>query len=220
MPKTHTVKQGEYISSIARQYGFTDYRKIWDDPQNATLKSKRKNPNVLFPGDELIIPDRETKEVSGSTEKRHRFQVSLPRLKLRLVLEDLYEKPIANAKCLLRVDGQEYELTTNGIGKIEQLIPATAEAAQLIIQDPQTPLQDLVVPIKIGHLDPIDELSGQLARLNNLGYNAGPLPDNSDADNKNMLQSAVEEFQCDHSLSVDGVCGSNTQTKLLEAHGC
>jgi len=31
--------------------------------------------------------------------------------------------------------------------------------------------------------------------------------------------SAVEEFQCDNGLTVDGDCGPNTQAKLKEVHG-
>jgi hypothetical protein len=220
MPTNHTVKQGEFLSAIAEQYGFTDHAKIWDDPANAELKAKRKNPNVLFPGDVLSIPDKETKEVAGGTEQRHRFQARVSRLKLRLVLEDMCEHPIANAKCRLRVEAEEYELTTNGNGKIERVIPAAAESAQLLIQDPRTPLRDLLIPVKIGHLDPVDEVSGQCARLNNLGYHAGPLPSNTEKANQLRLRSAIEEFQCDHNLSVDGVCGPNTQAKLLAIHGC
>lgn len=47
------------------------------------------------PGDLLFIPDKGEKEESESTEKRHCFKLKTERLKLRLVLEDLYEKPIA-----------------------------------------------------------------------------------------------------------------------------
>jgi nucleoid-associated protein YgaU len=53
----HTVVQGEYLSKIARSYGFSDYRTIWEHPKNAALKQARQNPNVLFPGDRLFIPD-------------------------------------------------------------------------------------------------------------------------------------------------------------------
>jgi hypothetical protein len=53
----HTVVQGEYLSKIARNYGFSDYRTIWEHPKNAALKQARQNPNVLFPGDRLFIPD-------------------------------------------------------------------------------------------------------------------------------------------------------------------
>src|SRR5215831_12992442 len=166
MAKYHTVKQGEYLSKIARHYGFTDYHTIWDHAENATLKQKRQNPNVFFPGDLLYIPDTASKEVAGATTQRHRFQVQRPSLELRLVLEDMYEEPIAHAICELRVENQVDLLTTDGQGRIDQTIPGTAERASLLIQDPQTPFQDVVIPIKIGHLDPVEEVSGQQARLN------------------------------------------------------
>ena len=35
-----------------------------------------------------------------------------------------------------------------------------------------------------------------------------------------MFLSAIEEFQCDHGLVVDGKCGPATQAKLKQVHGC
>src|SRR5262249_8508870 len=96
----------------------------------------------------------------------------------------------------------------------------TAERASLIIKDPQTPLDDVVIPIKVGHLDPVEEVSGQQARLNNLGYFAGPLEGKTEEENQALFLSAIEEFQCDHGLRVDGICGPQTQAKLKEVHGC
>jgi hypothetical protein len=124
-------------------------------------------------------------------------------------VRDLDSRPIANTPCKLVVEGKTYPLTTDGNGKIEQLIPATAESGKLTIGE-------LEVPIKIGHLDPVDEITGWTARLNNLGYHAGSATDPADA----QIRSAVEEFQCDYGLTVDGVCGPATQGKLKEIHGC
>lgn len=216
MSDVHIVEQGEHLSQIAKVYGFPDYKILWDHPENANLKKLRKNPNILFPGDEVFIPDKEEKEESGSTDKRHTFVVDKETLKLRLVLEDIYEKPISGAQCALLVGDQTFQLTTDGKGKLEQDIPLDAQEATLVIRGDQTPFQNEIIPIKIGHLDPVEEISGQVARLNNLGYFPGPL-DGSDPD---AFQSSVEEFQCDHSLKVDGDCGTNTQTKLKEVHGC
>lgn len=220
MSTFHTVVQGEHLSGIAKKYGFSSYKTIWDHGQNAELKKERQNPNVIFPGDRLFIPDKDMKEVSKNTEKRHPFKLKTEKLKLRLVLEDMYEKPIANAKVELRTDSGDFKLTTNGQGKIEQDIKPTDEQAFLTIKDPQTPINDILIPINIGDLDPVDKISGQKARLNNLGYFAGPLEGKSEEENKTMFLSAVEEFQCDHGLVVDGKCGPNTQAKLKQAHGC
>ncbi|MGA2098862.1 MAG: peptidoglycan-binding protein [Candidatus Acidiferrum sp.] len=216
MPENYTVQQGDHLSSIAKDNGFTDYTIIWNHPKNADLKNKRQNPNILLPGDEIFIPDMEEKQESGATDKKHTFKVDKTTLKLRLVLEDIYEKPIAGAQCALLIDGQVYQLTTDGNGKLEQEIPLDAKEGVLTIRGDQTPFANEVLPIKIGHLDPIDEVSGQVARLNNLGYFAGPV-DGSDTD---AFNSAVQEFQCDNSLTVDGDCGPQTQSKLKQVYGC
>lgn len=216
----HTVVQGEHLSSIAKKYGFSTYKTIWDHPQNAELKKERQNPNVIFPGDELFIPDKGEKEEPRETEEKHRFELKTDKLKLRLVLEDLYEKPIANAKCELYVENEKFDLTTDGQGKIERDIKPTDKRAFLTIKDTQTPINEIIIPVKIGDLDPETKESGQKARLNNLGYFAGPLEGKSEEENKAMFLSAVEEFQCDHGLVVDGKCGPATQAKLKQVHGC
>jgi hypothetical protein len=242
----YTVQQGDYLSKIAKQNGFLDYHIIWDHPSNAQLKQQRQNPNVLFPGDQVFIPDMEERDESGCTEKRHTFVVNKQPLKLRLVLEDIYEQPIANAACLLLVDGQTFQVTTDGDGKTEQEIPADSKEGSLVISDDQTPFQNSAIPIKIGNLDPVDQVSGQIARLNNLGYFAGDIDQTQEtgggtgsdvsgnqgngsngegsgdttAPGNDPFRSAVEEFQCDQGLQVDGICGPQTQAKLKQVHGC
>ena len=206
---THTVKQGDHIAKFAAQYSFADYRTIWDHPNNAALKEQRQNPNVLWPGDKVCVPPKEIKKVLSETAKRHRFQVTTQKIMLRLAVRDLDSQPMADTPCVLEVDGSSYQLTTDGDGKIEQQIPKNAESGKLKIGE-------IEVPIKIGHLDPVEELTGWRARLNNLGYRAGASDDPADP----QLLSAVEEFQCEHDLTVDGVCGPQTQGRLKEVHGC
>jgi hypothetical protein len=214
MSGTYKVQQGDHLSSIAKAFGFSDYQTIWNDPNNATLKALRVNPNVLFPGDTLFIPDKVPTQYPKPTDQTHQFVKHQPDLKLCLVLEDIYEKPIAGAACTLQVGANSFKVTTDGTGRLEQDIPPDAHAAVLVIQDTQTPFQGTNIPIKIGNLDPVEEASGQVARLNNLGYFPG---DGTDAA---ALESAIEEFQCDNGLTVDGICGPQTQAKLKQVHGC
>jgi Putative peptidoglycan binding domain/LysM domain len=216
MADSYIVKQGDHLSRIANKYGFTDYHSIWDHADNAALKQQRKNPNVLYPGDQLYIPDRKEGEYSRNTDIKHRFLVRKRKPKLRLVLEDIYEKPIANAKCVLVLESGSRSVTTDGQGKIEQDISPNDHDALLIIQDTETAFNDTDIPIKIGNLDPVEEISGQIARLNNLGYFAGVIGEKDD----DAFLSAVEEFQCDHGLQVDGDCGPATQSRLKQVHGC
>jgi Putative peptidoglycan binding domain len=208
MPQ-HTVKQGDHISRITEQYRFRDYHTIWDHPNNAALKQKRQNPNVLFPGDQLFIPDKQYKKIGRATTKTHKFKIKTQTVMLRLVLRDLNSEPFRNLPCKLEVEGKTYQLKTNADGLIEQLIPKTAETGSITFQQ-------FVVPLRIGHLDPVEEITGWRARLNNLGYNAGKSDDVQDP----QLRSAVEEFQIDYNLKVDGNFGPQTGAKLKEVHGC
>jgi hypothetical protein len=77
---------------------------IWEHTNNRALKDKRKNPNILFPGDQLFIPVKEEKQVPVATDAEHKFSVTVPKLKLALVLEDQFRKPLADVRCKLIID--------------------------------------------------------------------------------------------------------------------
>src|SRR5262249_23578967 len=192
--------QGDHLSKIALARGFIDYRTIWDHPNNAELKKKRENPHVLSPGDKVFVPDKEVREESRPTDQRHRFKRVGRVLMLRLALKDFDHEPLADTPCELHVEGTVHALRTDKSGRIERAIPTGAETAMLIFQDPLVPF-DLSIPIRIGHLDPVDEVTGQKARLRNLGYFAGPVDGTADEG----FGFAVQEFQCDYGLTVDGV---------------
>ncbi|HSR13565.1 MAG TPA: peptidoglycan-binding protein [Thermodesulfobacteriota bacterium] len=216
MPE-YTVKQGDTLPKIAAKHGFQDYQTICNHPQNSTLKKKRQNPNILYPGDKVFIPEKDGKEVSGGTDQKHTFKRKGKPLILRIKLVDMRNKPLAGADCELHIEGNVYCLTSDSQGRIEHEIPPSAEDGRLVVKNPAAPPEG--IPIRIGHLDPIEEVSGWKARLNNLGYNAGPIDDKE----TEPLRSAVEEFQIDHfkdPAQVDGKCGPKTQAKLKEVHGC
>ena len=231
MGKTHFVVQGEYLSKIARAHGFADFHTIWDAPENKDLKEKRKNPNVLYPGDKLVIPDKEIREESRATEKKHKFELQGEKLTLRIKLMDLKNKPVEGHECTLIVEGDSKEFKTKSDGILEEEISTDHGTGKLLDRgkpDPKLPFNPpLEVPLKVGHLDPEDKVSGQIARLNNLGYNAGEVPEHplTDSEERKLgkspqFLSAVEEFQCDHKLTVDGKCGPKTQAQLKDVHGC
>jgi N-acetylmuramoyl-L-alanine amidase len=163
----------------------------------------------LTPGDELFVPDKLLKREARPTGAKHRFTAPVQPLVLRVVVKNFDDQPVANTPCKLQVEDQTFQLKTDGHGKIEKEIPKNAESGKLTVGDQE-------FPVKIGHLDPVDLVSGFRARLNNLGYNAGESDDLDDP----QLRSAIEEFQCDQHLTVDGVCGPQTQNKLKQVHGC
>lgn len=221
MSHYHTVRQGEHLSSIAKMHGFDDYKLLWDRGENSGLQQKRQNPNVLFQGDQVFIPDKIIKDCACSTDKQHEFEVLRKPLQLRLKLENAYYKPLANTACQLVVLTDVFNLNSDDSGSIEHEIPKTAQNATLFIkQVVQTRAREipirLEVAVRIGHLDPVEEKSGQAARLANLGYYRGDM----DPIDEDELLSSIEEFQCENGVTVDGKCGPVTQAKLKAIHGC
>ncbi len=227
MAKYYYIQQGDHLSKVARENGFADYHTIWDAAENKDLKDKRKNPNILFPGDKVFIPDKETREESRATEQKHQFELQGEPLELRIVLMGLKKKPLEGHQCTLTVEGDVEEITTQTDGLLKKEIAEDAQAGKLVDHGKPGDKSGLEreIPLKIGHLDPVDEISGQMARLNNLGYLAGDPTTRlgtpqEEEDRYRQFQSAIEEFQCDYALQVDGVCGKQTQAKLVEVHGC
>lgn len=206
----YQARQGDHLSRIAANFGFSGYRSIWDHPNNADLKKTRQTPHILLPGDNLFIPDREVRVETRSTDQRHRFLYPGTPLMLIIVLKDNDYQPLANADCELRVESDSGKLTTNGSGLLQKPIKSQDANGGVVIN--QTEME-----FRIGDLDPIDSITGQQARLNNLGYSAGRVGAKVDPE---QMRSAVEEFQCDQHLTVDGICSPGTQARLKATHGC
>lgn len=211
MGRYRVVEEGEHVPRIAAAEGFRDFKSVWDDPSNAALRRTR-DPCVLNPGDELYVPDKEYKAVVAETGKTHLFVVKQGLLRLRLVVKDVSNEPLSSVPCELRAGASAPAVTLDANGGLDRAIPMQTEACELT-------LPDRTIGLLVGHLDPLDKPSGQRARLSNLGYFLSDAELGSDED-KAAFRSAIEEFQCDHGLLVDGKCGPATQARLKAIHGC
>jgi hypothetical protein len=205
----HKVVEGEHISKIALKYHFSDYNIIWDHGNNADLKTRRPNPNVLNPGDTVFVPDKTPKTETRATALTHTFKIEIPKLEVWIQILDFDGAPANALPSNIKVESDEASLNCGPTGLLRKPILRNDENGHLTVESLR-----IDVPFKIGHLDPVDEPTGCQARLNNLGYNAGPVG------NPEPLQfrSAVEEFQCDNDLPVTGECDDATKAKLLELH--
>jgi len=208
MPKIR-VKQGDSVSSIATAHGFS-WKTVWDHAENAELKELREDPNVLYEGDELFVPERTLKQESAATEAMHRYRrLDIPD-KLRLQI--LYEGEVqASASYVLDVDGQAFEGTTDGDGWIEQPISPEAHRARLTVGDGD---DALVFQLELGHLEPIDEPGGAEARLRNLGYD----PDQISGDSDDAFREALLAFQKAQELEETGELDEDTAGLLRDEH--
>ena len=206
----HAVQQGECLSSIAESYGFTVDR-LWKLSENAGLKQQRKNPNVLFPGDVVFIPEKDDRVESCGTGKRHQFRLDRrPPVELRLRLLSAGE-PIVDEPYRLEIEGTAVEGTTDGQGRILQTIPHSATEALLRVDN-----KHLMLRLALGSLDPLTEITGVQARLNNLGFRCGDV----DGQLSPKTRVALESFQETYNLTANGEPSVETQDKLKELHGC
>ena len=202
-----TVDLGDSIPSIAKENGFF-WETIWNHPQNAALKAKRKDPNILFPGDQVFVPDLRLKEESRGTNARHKFKLKGEKVKFKLQLLML-DQPRKNEPYTLEVDGKLLKGTLDGEGKLEQTVPANAKTGKLILRGGKEQY-----PVNFGHLNPIDEVSGVQQRLNNLGFQAGA----EDGQQSDELKSALLAFQTKYKLNATGALDAATKSKLQEFH--
>jgi putative peptidoglycan binding protein len=203
----HVVSDGECISSIAFQEGFF-WETIWNHPQNADLKKLRKDPNILFGGDVVFVPDKQTKQASRSTGAHHKFLKKNNLVTLRLRLLDEF-KPRAGVKYTLIVGNLTLAGQTDAAGHLSQKVPADATSAQLFTDEDGYSLD-------IGPLGPITENLGVQHRLRNLGY----LGDDNDGEITDTTTEAITRFQKEHGLNPTGELTDSTRAKLQQVHGC
>jgi N-acetylmuramoyl-L-alanine amidase len=213
MATIHVVVDGEHLPGIAAKFGFSSFRTILDHPENAEIKKQRSNPNVLVPGDRIFIPDRELRNEDAATGQRHQFVRAGEVLELRVKVLDLSEKALPGP-CELAIELARVPMTESQNIFTAPILPdATRVAMEFTTPEPGKSGPQKF-PLFVGGLDDIKEFSGQQQRLNNLGYFAG-----FSAKSTAQFKWAVEEFQADKQLVVDGVCGPATQKALLKAHG-
>ncbi|CAN5286891.1 hypothetical protein BH10PSE17_BH10PSE17_33490 [soil metagenome] len=210
MSTTHVVAPGEHLSGIAEKFGFRDFHTVWDHPSNAALKKQRVNPHVLHPGDSVFIPDKTPRNDPAPTDQKHQYRLDSTDLKLRIALRDFDNQPMTGMACVLVVAGRTFNLKSDGDGIVQTPIPKSATDGVL-----RLPELDVEHALKIGFLEPLDEDAGWHARLINLGYYDGQVED-ADSD---QIRSAVEEFQCDNQLTINGELDGATRAKLKEIHG-
>ena len=209
----YIVQPGDCMASIAVQYKFF-WETLWNLPENADLKKLRQDPYVLFPGDQVFIPDLRVKEIPCATDQEHIFQKKGAQERLRIVITDEDDNPITNQPYVLEVDQNlRFDGQTDGRGAIEQTIPPNAWKGHLVVGEGDDQREYFV---SLGRVDPVGEISGAQGRLLNLGYYDGQVDGQSSA----QTTTALLLFQDKYQLPPSGENDDATQAKLKEIFGC
>lgn len=215
MPRFHRAVTGDCFASIAQRFGFADYHVLYDHAQNAQIKRRRPNPNMLVPGDMVVIPDRTEREESRSTGNVHAFRAASLQVKLRIVIRDMADQPLASRPYTLSFNEETRTGTLDGTGLLDVTVPAQITTATLAVQ-PTDDSGDVRFQwtLDIGSLQPPDTVSGQQARLNNMGCAAGI----EDGQIGSRTHAGTRRFQHKASLDESGTINTETHDRLKTDH--
>ncbi len=212
--KRYVVRQGDTLLRIALAFGL-EPRRIWDEPKNAALVKKR-DPDMLAPGDVLCIPPPPPPALELAPKTSNRFRAKVPEVDLRVAFHG-ERGPLAAERYELRGLGEEpVKGRLDALGALALKLPLDVEELELTFVDRQ-----VKHAIAVGHLDPIDEMSGVAARLVHLGY--GPVGRPGDPfvfGDDESLAEGVSAFQRGAGLEPSGVAGDDTRSRLRAIHGC
>jgi hypothetical protein len=207
----YVVKQGDCIESIAFNSGHF-WKTLWDHPDNQQLRAVRKNPNVLLAGDKVLVPDIRIKQETGATQQRYRFRRKGVPAKLVMIFKDENDQPRADVPYVLEIDGTMSSGQTDAQGAIKVSIPPNASRGKLVLVTGDGEEQ---YELNLGHIDPVEEISGAKQRLSALGFAVGE----ADCVWGPASRAAISDFQAKHSLNVTGEPDQATREKLVQQYG-
>lgn len=212
------VGENESTSSLAKKLGYY-WKDIWEHGENAKLREKRKDPNVLSADDEIFLPELVQKKVSKGTEARHSFVRKGEPTEIKMQLLELGE-PRKNAPYVFECNGKSVNGQTDGEGILKQFVPGDAKSANLYFKDGTE-----IHKLRIGSLDPMDLATGIVQRLNNCGFkfNASAVKKGMSAKEAfeegkvgNKGVRALKNFQAQNDLEPNGKLDAATIAKFDE----
>lgn len=209
--KTHTVKAGECMLSIATDNGFY-WETLWDHPRNAKLRQQRTDPFQLVDGDEVFIPDIRERSLHGSTGNRHTVRIKGIPASVTVQVFDDHHEPMSDQPFVLEAGGKRVEGRTTEDGVVQAFVPHGEKEAKLTVGEGEHAVK---LDLAIGHLDPPGETKGVQGRLANLGFFAGAI----DGKESEELTHAIMALQLHLGLPATGALDEKTRSALEDQHG-
>jgi hypothetical protein len=212
----HEVEPGDTITNISARHGMFP-GDVWGAAENAALRERRDHPDVLSPGDVVVVPARRPRweKVHADSHCVLRRRGVPARLRVRFL--DAAGAPRAGLRYLLQVSTASGAMLrhrageTLGNGFVDQPVPPDTVRATITLG---TGAAREVHEIEVGHLHPVDSVHGLQERLNNLGYSC---PESGTRDKATI--EALRTFQRDHGLEVTGTADAPTRARLKSSHG-
>lgn len=205
-----TVKAGETLYSICRETG-NDWATVWDHSDNAELRRSGRTPGLLAPGDRIHLPAATPRSATASTSTCTTFCVRPDTLitRVRLILDD---SPAHGRAVIIRLPDGDLSTYADDQGVVEFPLRGDERRATLEVQhDGET----LEIELNIGALDPVTELTGVQARLNNLGFGCGE----ADGVLGPETRAALARFRSARGIVSSAILDDVTRRELTAQHG-
>jgi len=197
-------------------YGLDDFKAVWNSADNAKLRDRRPDPNILMPGDELTLPEGKPREYALKTGKHHQIVLKVPIKELRLRILLHQDEPLANASYRLTLDdtAEPRTGTTDGDGVLKEKVRINIPGGLLEIDGRRFRL-------RFNYIDPLptgtkESAVGVFSRLANLGYESGGASQTSSP----ALRSALLLYQTDAGIEATGQLDDETKKQLEKDFGC
>lgn len=210
MWREYIVRQGDFLAKLADRLGF-DAKEVWDDERNRALRELREDPNVLCPGDVLWIPEEGEERLPLSLGASNAFVAEVEEITLTLTLA-VGKEPFRKERYEIQGPAEPAKERTDQNGKLTLTVPADVDELRIFLPD-----RNAIIPVRIGHLDPPQTISGARGRLVNLGYYGYAYTDEH-RDDPDAFQIALSAFQRDHGIRPSGTLDPTTAKALKAAH--
>jgi hypothetical protein len=226
--RPYIVRRSDHLTKLALRFGFSA-DEVWSHPRNAELKAKRRNPNILCPGDVLWIPDEARLPLPLDVGAANAYVASVPEVTVRLTLRDAAGVPLRGRKYVAVGPGTRVEGEVGTEGLVEIPMDAHVEEILLAVEG-----EDAQWRLLVGQLDPHDEASGAEQRLLSLSGGGALALDRywrpARADEaaapaplecpERRLALSVLAFQRARGLDATGDVDDGTRAKLRSEFGC
>lgn len=199
--KGHKVAQGECLLSLSEQKG-ANWETVWNHPDNAELKKRRKDGNSLQAGDIVFFPENERREESIPEKKTTKFKVKGVPFKIRMKIV-VGGKPLADADYTFECGTQVKSGKLDGDGIFEEFVPKGEKGAHLTVRKGN---KEYAYEVQLSSLPPPETTQGIHARLQNLGFNPGSVMDAGGA----QFVVALRRFQKAYELEDTGIADKKT----------
>lgn len=212
--RPYVVRQGDYLTKLAFVHGF-DVDEVWGDPKNDEIRGLRKDHHILAPGDVVYLPVKEKEGLPIQKGVVNRYVAKVPRVDISLVFKDDDGKLIAGEDFEIlgsaARDGRRSTEQTKDDGSVCISVPVTTREVSVLF-----PRRGITYVVRVGDMDPHEEMTGVMRRLENLGFYR--LDPELGIDHGTALRAAIRAFQRSKGLEPTGELDDTLKKAIADDH--